>query len=309
MIDLKPCAFVELCIPRTTPTTQAQIIENMKANGYCSAYPIVLWKGQILLGRARYNACASTGTMPATRDYAGEAGAAETYAFMDNMTRLTERQRTICAAMVSNHFRMIDSWNDYTKAQKEATESRDMGRVTDLAKMSGLSEGKIRSARKVFQQGCLELMDAVKDGIIGLTSAAEISGFRKDKQRRLLDDMKTRKQAIEIARREFCTDQAGKKVPDHMAHIFTNKMVQKVCRELTMLATTLRNIKKWNPFVEPLWIGRMEDLRRDIEAAKPWVIHDACEGNGCDDCRQLGWKSRGDIIKRSVTDKRFGESI
>lgn len=141
--------------------------------------PIWTFQNKIIDGRNRFLACRKTGTEPRFREYEGDAAKLVPFVVSLNLHRrhLSESQRAMVAARIAN----------MRRGYQESNSSIDeLVSQTDAAKLLNVSKSSVERAAKVQNQGIPELAEKVEAGEFSVSRAAEIAGFSKGKQKRLI---------------------------------------------------------------------------------------------------------------------------
>lgn len=141
-----------------------QLVASVKANGLRD--PIVLSSEQIIDGRNRLRACISAGVKPEFTRYGGAD--VESYIIDKNERRrhLSESQRAMVAAAIANLTRRD---NQHAQICASSTSIKDAAQKLRVGKRS------VTSAKKVRAKGVPELIAAVTNGEIAVSTAADIA--------------------------------------------------------------------------------------------------------------------------------------
>lgn len=159
-----------------------KLVDDIQANGLLN--PIVLYEGQILDGRNRYNACQQAGVQPLFVEYDGDSP--REYVLSLNLTRrhLTESQRALVGAKLAN----MKSGTRTDRPRENSTEVSN----TEASKKLNVSNFIIKQAKKVLRESPQEVIQAIEKGELTVNKA--IGNLKK--KARLAD---LQKQAEEIS--------------------------------------------------------------------------------------------------------------
>lgn len=142
--------------------------------------PIVLHEGKILDGRNRYRACRLAGVEPQTTDYYGDDPASYVISLNLHRRHLTESQRAMVAAKLSN----IQNGGDRVSEQSANLQSGTSR--AQAAEMLNVSERTVNSAKKIEQQGAPELVEKVEQGAVSVSAAADVAQLPKEEQKEVV---------------------------------------------------------------------------------------------------------------------------
>jgi len=175
--------------PLITGDEFAALVESVGENGLRE--PGIVWEGQLLDGRNRARACEVAGVPFRTEEVAFPSPRdAAAYVADKNLTRrhLTASQRAIAAAkLVTTSGRGRPRESDVT--------------LRDAAKLAGVSERSVRTARRVVEDGADELIEAVRDGNVSVHEAAAVAQTDHEAQRAELERRKVAAERADGARR------------------------------------------------------------------------------------------------------------
>lgn len=157
--------------PKLAEAELRELAEDIKTNG--QREKIWKYKGQILDGRNRFNACMLAGVTAQFRDFRGTDAEALALVVSANMVRrhLTFEQRAIAAAKLST----IQQGTKQTGTGAGLTQAQ-------AAEKFDVSERSVRAAKKVVEQGSKALQKAVESGEVPLNKAAAITELPKAEQ-------------------------------------------------------------------------------------------------------------------------------
>jgi hypothetical protein len=156
--------------PMMTDREHAELVADIKANGQRDA--ITLYRGKILDGRNRDEACRELGIKANYIDSEGDDAAALAFVISKNLMRrqLTASQRAMVAARLST----------LKHGQHKSDTSIDVSQA-EAAKRMNVSLPSTQRARKVIDNGGPELIAAVERGDIAVSAAAsKIDGRGSD---------------------------------------------------------------------------------------------------------------------------------
>lgn len=152
-----------------------RLAEDIKENGQQT--PIVTYKGEILDGRNRYEACQKIGADPIFEDYEGSDPLKHVISLNLHRRHLNESQRAMVAANIANMNRGGDRKGDQTANLQFDTTTR-----AEAAKLLNVSERTVNSAKKVQEKASPEITAAVQGGEISVSDAASIADLPREKQ-------------------------------------------------------------------------------------------------------------------------------
>ena len=143
--------------------------------------PVVLYEGAILDGRNRYRACKAADVDCRFVTYGGSDPIAYVVSLNLHRRHLTESQRAMVVASLANISRGGDRKSDQTaNLQFEA----HVPQITtaEAAKLLNVSERLAHSARKVRSDGAPELQQAVEQGRVSVSAAADVATLPIEEQ-------------------------------------------------------------------------------------------------------------------------------
>lgn len=156
-LDVHPSAAM---LPEMDDDMYQALVDDIRANG--QRQPIALFNGQIIDGRARYNACQELGIAPMVHEMnLDEANASDAIASLNLIRKhWTEGQRALLAARVTTTV--------------VGSNQRQQGTVTQsaAAKRFGVSVDSVQRAQQVLKKNHKALADHVVLGLIPLSAAA-----------------------------------------------------------------------------------------------------------------------------------------
>lgn len=143
--------------------------------------PVIQFEGRILDGRNRYMAARDLGLDFPVAEFDGTPAEALAYVLSINLHRrhLTESQRAAVAAKLANMKRGGDRKSDQTANLQD-----DRAPVTQAqaAQMLNVSERSVATAKKVIDNAAPELIQAVEDGEVSVSAAADVSALPQEEQ-------------------------------------------------------------------------------------------------------------------------------
>lgn len=148
---------------------------------------IILLDGKILDGRNRYKACEIAGVEPEFTDYEGDD--ALDFVVDHNLHRrhLSSSQRAMIASKLAVLKKGEFAGNQHTSHTPDGEHQLSHADRAAAAEQMNVGTSSVDRAKRVHRDGSQELIDAVNDGQITVTAAAEISKLPKDEQRETLD--------------------------------------------------------------------------------------------------------------------------
>ncbi|QKS28239.1 MAG: ParB N-terminal domain-containing protein [Candidatus Accumulibacter similis] len=181
---LHPAAEI---FPEMDASALAGLTADIAANG--QREPILILNGQVIDGRCRLRACEQLGIEPLVRDVSAEAIDPFVLVVSLNLHRrhLTESQRATVAARKANMARggdrpsRTDSTFDSARLQNRTEVSQ-----AQAAGLLQVSPRSVASAAKVLQNGTPELVAAVDQGQVAVSTAAELALLPAETQREAL---------------------------------------------------------------------------------------------------------------------------
>ena len=168
-MDLHP-----LCpaFPRMDDDAFAALKADIQANGL--QQPVITLDGQILDGAHRYRACTELGIEPYLDEYIGKDPVAFVISANLHRRHMTASQSAMVAASLAN----------LGNGQKTSSADLQSTPITQpqAAAMLHVSPRSVATATKVLDQGCENLVEAVKAGSIAVSKAAQIAALPKEQQ-------------------------------------------------------------------------------------------------------------------------------
>ena len=148
--------------------------------------PIVLFEDKILDGRNRYRACLVAGMEPDFEDYTGDDPVSYVISLNLRRRHLDESQRAMVAAKLAT-LRLGDN---------QHSEGLPIGRGSELL---NVGERTVARAREVTEHGVPELVQAVEQGKVSVSAAADIATQPIEEQREIV--ARGEREIVEAAKR------------------------------------------------------------------------------------------------------------
>jgi N6-adenosine-specific RNA methylase IME4 len=141
--------------------------------------PIMLFESKVLDGRNRARACETAGIEPRYVEFTGDSRAAAAYVLSQNVHRrhLDPSMRAMVAARMANL-----KWG-----QRADTAPEGQICLSDAAKVVGVSERSVKSAKVVIEHGTPELQQAVTSGRLAVHEAEKTARLPVEAQRQFLE--------------------------------------------------------------------------------------------------------------------------
>ncbi|MCG7945833.1 MAG: ParB/RepB/Spo0J family partition protein [Candidatus Thiodiazotropha taylori] len=193
-----------------------ELKEDIKQNGCIE--PIVLYEGQILDGRNRFRACQEVGVQPEYIDYEGDDPLSHVISLNIHRRHLDESQRAMVGAKIANLEQGKYHGNQHEKLPANLRGAQTQAQAADLMQVS---ERSVNKAKKVQKEGAEELIEAVEEGQVSVSAAANIIDLPKLEQAKLAEQGKP------------AVIDAGKK---RMKKIPQNKNIQQFLKAIGILS-------------------------------------------------------------------------
>lgn len=175
--------------PRMSDEEFAALKEDIDTHGLRE--PVWTWKGQIIDGRHRFQACQELGVKKcATREFEGEQSGLVAFVLSLNLKRrhLNESQRAMVAARLAT----------LVSEEKSSPPIGGAVPISDAADMMNVGQRSVERARKVQEQGAAALVEAVEKGEVSVGAAAEVASLPKAEQKKLVKEGAVAEKAAEI---------------------------------------------------------------------------------------------------------------
>jgi hypothetical protein len=171
---LHPAAEI---FPVMSEAAFAALVADIVAHG--QREPILLFDGQVIDGRHRLRACAQIGIEPLVREVSADEGDPFALVVSLNLHRrhLSESQRAMVAARLAN---LPQGANQHSPIGGSRLTCGDAAAQLNVGKRS------VERAREVVAQGIAELITAVDQGAVAVSTAADLSRLPADTQRDIL---------------------------------------------------------------------------------------------------------------------------
>jgi len=176
-LEIHPLADI---LPLMGPKEFEALVEDIKAHGQLE--PITVHQDKIVDGRNRYRACRKLGKVPDVVKWDGR-GSLAAFVASKNVHRrhLSDSQRAMFAARFKEEFEKEAKANMSRGGQGLANlptvHSRDLA-----AEAVNVSSRLVGSAEKVLKDGVPELAQAVKQGEVAVSAAAEVANLPPEEQ-------------------------------------------------------------------------------------------------------------------------------
>lgn len=168
--------------PKLAELELKDLADDIKAHG--QREKIWTYKGQILDGRNRFNACVLAGVTAQFRPFRGTDQEALALVISANMARrhLTVEQRAIAAAKVATLREGANQHSSEKIGSKEEDAPRGAPSQAKAAEQFGVSRRSVQRARKIVEEGSAALQKAVEKGDVPLAKAAAVVDLPKSEQ-------------------------------------------------------------------------------------------------------------------------------
>jgi ParB-like chromosome segregation protein Spo0J len=197
--------------PAMDESSFAGLVEDIRVNGQLE--PILMWRGQVIDGRNRLNACEQLGIEPKIREVDSNEDDLIGLVLSLNLHRrhLSESQRAMIGARIASMRRGRPQTNPPIGGFSQA----------EAAQQLHVGERSLQRARQVLDHGVHELSHAVDQGSLAVSTAAKIAKLPEETQREVLtrSPEELRKIARDVQHRIHDTGVAGRsalKVFDHV---------------------------------------------------------------------------------------------
>lgn len=193
------------------------LVEDVRIHGLLE--PIILFEGMILDGRNRLRACHAAQVPTRFRTYDGRNPVAFVVSANLHRRHLDVSQRALIAASISERLYGGKRGSSTKVGGKVPVRIRpdrlkpppisDKPSSEEAARLLNVSPSSVTAARRVIESGVPELLAAVKDGEIAVSSAATIAAFDGQRQRNIL---RSGSKVVAVVARE---ESVARKNPDH----------------------------------------------------------------------------------------------
>jgi len=151
-----------------------ELANDIKANGLRE--PVVMLGAQLLDGRNRWRACELAGVEPRARDWSGPDPVAYVVSLNLHRRHLDESQRSMVAGRIAT---LKEGRPSKTPAIAGVSES-------SAAALLSVSEDSVGRAKKVLRSGTPELVAAVEQGAVAVSTAADLATLPREQQREVV---------------------------------------------------------------------------------------------------------------------------
>ena len=147
--------------------------------------PILILDGQVIDGRHRLRACEQLGLEPLVRQVSADDGDPFGLVVSLNLHRrhLSESQRAMVAAQLANMNR-TDTLRQYRCANLH-NDAKPVS-LAEAAELLQVSRRSVASAARIREQGTVHLINAVAQGSLAVSTAANLAHLPPDTQREVL---------------------------------------------------------------------------------------------------------------------------
>jgi N6-adenosine-specific RNA methylase IME4/ParB-like chromosome segregation protein Spo0J len=241
--------------------------------------PLWIWRGQIIDGRHRAQACEELGIVPAVREYDGDESGLVGFVVSLNLHRrhLDESQRAMVAGKLAN-------LRDGQRADLAASIDAPSITQSQAAELLNVSRPSVQRAREVLDHGAPELVAAVERGEVSVSAAATIADAPKEEQAEI------------VARGEREILEAAKAIRTKKAEERRAERVEKIV-EISKGNAPLGKVAELYPviYADPPWrYEYIETESRAIENQYPTMALDEIkaldlDAIALDDCVLFMW--------------------
>ena len=161
----------------------AALVADIAAQG--QREPILILDGQVIDGRHRLRACEQLGLEPLVRQVSADDGDPFGLVVSLNLHRrhLSESQRAMVAAQLANMNR-TDTLRQYRCANLH-NDAKPVS-LAEAAELLQVSRRSVASAARIREQGTVHLINAVAQGSLAVSTAANLAHLPPDTQREVL---------------------------------------------------------------------------------------------------------------------------
>jgi N6-adenosine-specific RNA methylase IME4 len=281
MFEIHPIAEI---FPRMSDTEFASLTADIKANGLLE--PVWIYENKVIDGRHRFLACRDLGITPKTRTYEGTDPVGFVVSLNLKRRHLTQNEAAIAAAKAEEAYKE-DAKRRMAEGGKGKANLPDLqkGQWRDkAAEEFGVSGRTVQSASTVVKQGAPELVQAVQQGKVSVSAAADVATLPKQEQAEI------------VARGEREILQAAKEIRSKKAEYRRNERIEKIV-EIAKGNSDIADVGKRFPIIlcDPPWrYDYTETEARAIENQYPTMSHDELCGLPIDevaheDCVMFMW--------------------
>src|SRR5262245_16728448 len=148
------------------------LVADVRANGLLE--PVVIFDDKILDGRNRYRACQAAGIEPTFSPYQGDDPVAFVISMNLRRRHLDESQRSMVAAKLA-------TLKDGQRADEVAGTSIEVA-----AGLLNVGRASVERAKAVQRAGATELVQAVEQGTVSVSAAADVATLATEEQRKIV---------------------------------------------------------------------------------------------------------------------------
>lgn len=153
----------------------------------------------------------------------------------------------------------------------------------------GISDKTKQQFQMVQRKGCQALKDALSEKRVSLKKAAELANLPVAQQTAALSEKGKNKDADPPPESDF-KDSLGNPIPKSLRDVFADRMLYDASDSISKIIKDLKAAQKWCVYVRLSdAVGALETAKQAIEDGIPEVVHQACGGKGCAECRNAGW--------------------
>lgn len=172
--------------PMMTDAEFKELVIDIKENGLIM--PIETYQGKIIDGRNRYKACLESAIKPEFNEWNGKGDLVKHVVSLNMKRRhLNESQRGMVAARVANMKKGGTGSNQYSK---KANPQICGVSHEEASQLLNVSTRTTESASRVLEHGTPELVQAVEQGEVKVSTAATLTKLPQAQQKEILDQGK-----------------------------------------------------------------------------------------------------------------------
>ena len=191
-------------IPRWGSDSFEKLCEDIATNGLVNS--IVLYDGQILDGRHRYEACLEAGVEPSFREYKGD----DPVGHVLSLNLLTRDWKPGQKAMIASN--LANMSHGVGKGQgKDANLHLSEVSLSEAAEQMGVSRRTVASAKKIKKKANKAIVKMVEDGDISVNAGAALAELPAKKQEAIA------KGGVETAKKEIEKLNRKKRLSNHVS--------------------------------------------------------------------------------------------
>lgn len=299
--------------PMPSEETYKGMEQDILANGQLE--PIVLYQDSVIDGRTRQKILLKHGIEPKYKDLPKGADPVA-FVLSKNLHRrhLSESQRAMTAARILR-LRKDQAYEEAVKNMEEVDDGKAVTvegnganghvagapTVQEISDFMNVSKSAVRHANIVQEKCAVDIVRAVDADELSASDAAAIAELPKAQQLEALKKVKegaarTLKEASGVSQEEVkqklrnTQDDLGSPVPARLRDLFADRTLKRAVEAINELCRYAKRTQKKNPYFQLAKLLESADVLGEmVEAATPYAVHQACEGKGCELCRQSGW--------------------